>query len=242
MDLSIVMPAHNEMELLAQSVDEVVAGLRGRAELFEVLVVENGSTDGTRELADRLARELPEVRSMSLPRADYGHALRTGFLAAEGRSVVNFDVDHYDLAFVGHALREIGDPPAAAIVVGSKRAEGANDTRAWPRRLVTWTFSTILRWGFGLRVSDTHGMKAVVRARVEPLVRACKFDADIFDTELIIRAQRAGLRVAELPVAVRELRPPRTSIAGRALRTLGRLARLRLVLWREGGPLHTSPL
>lgn len=236
MDLSIVMPAHNEEDLLDHSVREVVAGLRARSDEFEVVVVENGSTDATRRLADDLARELPEVRSMSLPQANYGHALRTGFLEADGRSVVNFDVDHYDLGFVERALEVIGDPPAAAIVVGSKRAQGANDTRVWPRRLVTWTFSMILRWGFGLRVSDTHGMKALVRSRVEPLVRSCKFDADIFDTELIIRAQRAGLAVAELPVAVRELRPPRTSIAGRVFRTLGRLARLRVALWRERSP------
>ena len=236
MNLSVVMPAYNEQELLARSVHDVVTGLRARDGSFEVIVVENGSTDSTREIADRLTRDLPEVSAHPLRRADYGYALRTGLLAATGDVVVNFDVDYYDLAFVDRALARLGAPPKAAIVVGSKRAEGANDTRSWPRRLVTWGFSTILRVGFRLRVSDTHGMKALVRSRVASLVPACKFDADIFDTELIIRAQRAGLIVEELPVAAAELRPSRTSIAARALRTLGRLARLRVMLWREGTP------
>jgi hypothetical protein len=77
-------------------------------------------------------------------------------------------------------------------------------------------------------------MKVLVRAQVAPIARRCRFDADLFDTELVIRAERAGLRVAELPVTVEERRPSRTSIAGRVVRSLVGLARLRIVLWREG--------
>jgi glycosyltransferase involved in cell wall biosynthesis len=234
--LSVVMPAHNEVDFLESSVREVVTGLRARVGSFEVLVVENGSSDATRALANSLAAALPEVSLHTLDHADYGLALRTGLLTATGNVVVNFDVDYYDLDFIGRATAVIGDAPKPAIVVGSKRAPGANDTRSWARRAVTWGFGTLLRVGFRLRVSDTHGMKALVRARAEPLVSACKFDADLFDTELVIRAERAGLGVAEIPVTVSERRPSRTSIARRVPRSILGLARLRIALWREGKP------
>ena len=79
-------------------------------------------------------------------------------------------------------------------------------------------------------------MKALVRERVAAVAGACRFDADLFDTELVIRAERMGLSVAELPVTVAERRPSRTSIVGRVFRSIWGLARLRLTLWREGSP------
>jgi len=87
--------------------------------------------------------------------------------------------------------------------------------------------------GFGLTVSDTHGMKGMQRATVEPIVRRCKNGTDLFDTELVLRADRAGLAVAEVPVTVEERRPARTPIASRIARTMLGLVRLRIQLWRE---------
>jgi hypothetical protein len=100
--------------------------------------------------------------------------------------------------------------------------------------VVTAVFSAVLRHGFGLRVSDTHGLKAMRRAPLLPLVEACQFGEDIFDTELIIRAERAGLSVRELPVCVTDQRPPRTPIVRRIPRSLLGLLRLRLALRRSG--------
>jgi glycosyltransferase AglD len=227
--LSIVMPAHNEEGLLDVAVRELVTGLRAWGQDFELLVVENGSSDGTLDLAKKLAEEIPEVRALSLPRPDYGAALKEGFLAAQGQWIVNFDVDYFDLGFLGEALN-IVRAGTAAVVVGTKRGEGSVDTRPAHRRLVTATFSLLLRAGFGLGVSDTHGMKAMAAEPLRPLVRACRFGTDLFDTELVLRAERAGLTVAELPVRVEERRPSRTSIARRGARTLVGLVRLRLAV------------
>lgn len=232
--VSIVMPAHNEEHYLEPAVRHLVPGLRASGHDFEFVVIENGSTDATIPVAERLAREFTELRLHTLPRADYGLALRTGLRAATGDIVVNFDVDYYDLGFLERALELMRTDADPAIVVGSKRAEGTQDSRSWSRRLVTWGFSTLLRVGFRVRVSDTHGMKALVRDRAVVVARACRFDADLFDTELVIRAERLGLGVAELPVTVAERRPSRTSIVGRVVRAIWGLARLRLTLWREG--------
>jgi glycosyltransferase AglD len=281
--LSVVMPAHNEEPYLEAAVSAVVEGLAKRAYAaddglpFEVIVVENGSADHTIEVARKLAESHPEVRVLSRPQADYGLALRAGFLAAGGDLVVNFDVDYVDLAFLDAALALMASPspghsspsprpaspsprpaspsprPASpsltrapipsetaadasarpVIVVGSKRGPGADDHRSAGRRVVTAVFSGVLRHGFGLRVSDTHGVKLLRRPPLVPLVAACRFGADIFDTELILRAERAGWSVAEIPVTVNDQRPPRTPILRRIPRSLLGLGRLRVALWRE---------
>ncbi len=231
--LTVVMPAYNEAEILETSVRSVVDGLRARGEPFELVIVENGSTDGTAGIADTLARTEPEVRAEHRAEADYGRALRAGLLAARGDTVVNFDTDFFDLGFLAAAAERVLAPDGPAIVVGSKRAEGATDERAPLRKLATAVFSTLLRVGFGLHVSDTHGIKAMRRAAVEPYARACRSGQDLFDTELILRIERAGLGTAEIPVGVAELRPARTSIMKRVPRTLLGLVKLRITLSRD---------
>lgn len=233
LELSVVLPAYNEEDLLESAVQTVVEGLRKRHMRFEVLVVENGSTDRTLEIGRTLSRTVPEVRLLSLADADYGRALRAGLLNAGGSIVANFDVDFCDLDFLDRALVRLVDADAPAVVVGTKRGQGSVDTRAWPRRMVTSTFSLVLRAGFGLRVSDTHGIKAMNRSKVVGAAEECVLGTDLFDTELILRTERAGLLAAEIPVTVQELRPARSSMLRRIPRTLRNLARLRVLFWRE---------
>jgi glycosyltransferase involved in cell wall biosynthesis len=231
--LSVVMPAHNEQGFLTPGVTEVVEGLRRHGDPFEVIIVENGSTDATVDEARELATTHDEVRFLSLPDADYGQALRAGFEASVNDLVVNFDVDYYDLDFLRRAVPLVdGDHGDTVIVVGTKRGPGATDTRPPGRRLVTAVFSTILRLGFGLRVSDTHGIKAMRRLPLASIVDECRLGTDLFDTELVLRAQRAGLLVDEIGVAVEERRPSRSPIWTRIPRSLVGLVRLKLVLRR----------
>jgi glycosyltransferase involved in cell wall biosynthesis len=240
--ITVVLPAHNEADMLEDAVREVATGLRERGRPFEIVVVENGSGDDTAAIANRLAGEFPELRALSLPEPDYGRALRAGLLAAAGDVVVNFDVDFCDLGFLDRAVPLVEAPGGPAVVVGSKRTAGSDDTRAWQRRLITGVFSSLLRYGFGLTVSDTHGVKAMRREAVAPLARYCRFGQDLFDTELILRAERSGLRSAEVPVEVIEKRPARSSIRARIPRTVKGLVALRLALWRERLPGGKQPV
>jgi hypothetical protein len=232
-ELSVVMPAHNEAGFLDQTLKVLVSALRDRDLAFEVVVVENGSTDSTLADARTFAADDDTVVVLTRAVADYGEAMREGILSARGDVVVVFDVDYFDPGFVDVVLPRLSAVDGPAIIVGSKRAPGTVDTRPWPRRAITAGFSTLLRVGFGLRVSDTHGMKGMRRVTVEPIVRRCRNGTDLFDTELVLRADRSGLPVAEVPVTVEERRPSRTPIARRIVRTMLGLVRLRIQLWRE---------
>jgi glycosyltransferase involved in cell wall biosynthesis len=234
-EVSVVMPAYNEEGLLDTTLSDVTKALRSRNLRFEILVVENGSTDATVAEARAFAADDDSVIVLTRPVADYGEAMRAGILTATGAVVVVFDVDYYDAEFVDRVLPSLTTAGGPAIVVGSKRAPGTTDTRPWSRRAITAGFATILRLGFGLTVSDTHGMKAMRREVVEPIVRRCRNGTDLFDTELVLRTDRAGLGVAEVPVTVEERRPARTPIAGRVARTVVGLVRLRVQLWRDRG-------
>ncbi len=135
--VSVVMPAYNEAEILETSVKEVVTGLRERGESFEVLIVENGSTDRTlRSSRKRSRSQLPEVHVEHRADADYGRALRHGLLAATGDAVVNFDIDYFDLDFLDAAVAQVLGPGGPAIVVGSKRARRRAATPA--SRCASW--------------------------------------------------------------------------------------------------------
>jgi len=232
-ELSVVMPAHNEAGFLEHTLKDLVSALRERDLAFEVVVVENGSTDSTLADARTFAADDASVVVLTRPVADYGEAMRAGIFTARGDVVVVFDVDYFDPGFVDVVLPRLVASDGPAIIVGSKRAPGTSDTRPWPRRAITAGFSTVLRIGFGLTVSDTHGMKGMQRATVEPIARRCRNGTDLFDTELVLRADRAGLEVAEVPVTVEERRPSRTPIARRIARTMLGLVRLRIQLWRE---------
>ena len=148
------------------------------------------------------------VTVMSLDIADYGAAMRYGFLAAEGSWVVNFDIDYFSADF----LKRVIALDDVDLVIASKRDPGSEDRRPLLRRVATWVFNRLLRSILDSQVSDTHGMKAFRHDLVSTLAPSVLSRQDLFDTELVIRAERAGYRIAEVPVVVEEMRVARTSL------------------------------
>lgn len=231
---SIVIPIHNEAECLEDEVREVTDELEARHVEYELLLAENGSRDATLAIARRLAQENPRIRALQIPLPDYGYAMKTAMLEGRGDYIVNFDIDYHDVSFMldaGHVLATTD----AGIVVGSKLMHGAQDRRSPARHFVSQGFTTMLRVLFDPKMDDTHGMKVLSRAVVQRFAPQTVKTQDIFDTELIIRARRAGVRVAALPVTCEEKRKARSSIVRRIPRTIRGLADLRMALWKERG-------
>jgi glycosyltransferase involved in cell wall biosynthesis len=231
-DLSVVVPIHNEIGILASTIDSMLTHLRPLTSSFEIILVENGSTDGTRQGALAVAERCPEVRLISLPIADYGAALRAGMAAAVGAAIVNFDLDYWDIAFLRDSWMLVQH--RFDIVMGSKNLRLSWDGRSIGRRLLSQAFRFWLVVVFRLRVTDTHGIKTWRNsATLRQLMERVHFDRNLFDTELILRGQRAGLRIAELPVEVVETRRSSWGILERVPRTLLDLIALRRLLWKE---------
>lgn len=224
--LSVVVPVHNEESFLPTGLEGILEALDGVGEDFEVLLVENGSTDGTDALARQLASDRP-VEVLVLDEADYGAAMRRGFLEARGEWVVNFDIDYFSADFLRSALAASS---RADLVIGSKRDPASSDRRPPVRRLATKVFNLLLRSLLGSHVSDTHGMKAFRRDLVLQVLPSVVSRQDLFDTELVVRAERAGFRIVEVPVVVEELREARSSLLRRVPRTLRGLLRIRRLL------------
>jgi len=229
-NLSVVVPIYNEERYLSTLAQEQLHQLRKLGLPFELILSENGSRDRTLEIAKNLKKKFPEIKILSQTTADYGAAIRAGFLAARGRFLVLFDLDYFDINFLKVALPHL---KYYAAVIAKKRGNGAEDQRSVLRQLATLVFSSLLRLLFNLKLSDTHGIKILNRQRYLPLISRCQFSRDIFDTELLIRGGYLGLPVKEIGIVVAERRASRSSILKRSLRTLGDLLKLKLELNRE---------
>lgn len=192
----------------------------------ELLLVENGSTDATGAIAlqwcERLRAEGWKSEVIQLADADYGAAMRAGFEQASGDWVINFDIDYFSGAFVGSVVDETAD-----IVIASKRAPDSTDNRSGLRRAGTYGFNLLLRSLLNSAVSDTHGIKAFRQNVLTDMLPTVESREDLFDTELVIRSERAGFTIREVPIVVEERRQARTPFLRRVPRTIVGIVKLR---------------
>jgi len=230
-DVTVVIPVHNEADYLPSALPLLFEEMAAVDANVWVVIAENGSTDGTAELVKDAMQDRPTLSLLELATPDYGAAMRDGFLEADTEWVVNFDIDYFSGTFLNDALAVGAD---ADIVLASKRVDGADDQRGTTRRMATWTFNQILRYALGSGVSDTHGMKLVRRSVVEDVAPQVISTTDLFDTELVVRAERAGYRIKELPAFVEELRDTNSNVVKRVPRTLKGVWAIRQSLRSDG--------
>lgn len=223
--VSIVIPVFNEEGILHAAVVELRERLAPLGWDYEILLAENGSRDRTVQIAEDLGRTYPQVSYLSVGEPNYGRALRAGIEAARAPIVLCDEIDLCDTDFHARAV-DLIERTSADVVIGSKLIGGAEDERPWLRHAASLAYTGLLRSLLGFRGTDTHGVKALRRDRVLPVVRSCQVDRDVFASELVIRAYRAGLEVVEIPVRVKELRPPSINLLRRVPGVLGHLARL----------------
>ena len=191
----------------------------------EILLAENGSTDRTSDLAKELSDRFAELDCLHIDEPNYGKALKAGILRARGEIVICDEIDLGDVDFYERAIAELRDP-GVDFVVGSKAMRGAVDERPFHRRLGTHVINAMLRFALGFTGTDTHGLKAFSAAPVRPIAESCIVDRDLFASELVIRAERAGLGMKEIPVRVLEKRPPTVGLVRRVPNVLRGLVKL----------------
>jgi glycosyltransferase involved in cell wall biosynthesis len=222
--ISIVIPVYNEARIVREAAADLCRKLEALRWEYELILSENGSRDGTLQILESLPAELPRVRWLHGQQPNYGRALKDGILQARGEVVICDEIDLCDVEFYQRALPILEQ--GADMVVGSKAMKGANDGRPLVRRLATRTITLLLRLATGFRGTDTHGLKAFKRERLVDVARACVVDRDLFASEFVIRAQRMGRDVREIPIALHEKRPPSTHLMRRVPRVLNGLFKL----------------
>ena len=231
--LTVVIPVYNEERILPSALADLTTGLDARGLDYEVLLAENGSTDGTQALLDRLTAANPRLRWFHCTTPNYGAALKQGMLEARGDLVFCDEIDLCDLRFYDRALELLVDP-GLDMVVGSKAARGAVDRRPLIRRLATRVHNGLLRLLLGFQGTDTHGLKAFRRERLAPVARACVVDRDVFASEFVVRSWRRGYRVLEIPIRLEEKRQPSVHLLRRVPNVLRQVAKLVWVIRVKG--------
>jgi glycosyltransferase involved in cell wall biosynthesis len=228
--ISIVIPVYNEEAILRVAVVELRTRLAPFGWNYEIILAENGSKDRTVQVGQELADEFGnpadgQVKIISMGEPNYGKALKQGILLARGTFVICDEIDLCDADFHKRAIT-ILDTNEADFVIGSKLASGAEDDRPMFRHAASIAYSTMLKLLLGFRGTDTHGLKAFRRSAVLDVVRSCLVDKDVFASELVIRADRGGVRTREIPVRVAEKRPPSINLWKRVPNVLKSVAKL----------------
>jgi glycosyltransferase involved in cell wall biosynthesis len=207
--ISIVAPAFNEEKLLTVFLNGCVSELDKLKNSYEIIIVENGSQDKTFQIAKDFSRNNHNIKVFHLPKPAFGPALIKGMNIAKGDYLVVFNVDFWDKKFLN--LKKLNFNKFD-IYVGSKTLPESLDKRPLTRRITTFGLYLALKFIFKYQGTDTHGIKIFNRSKIIPILKKCKLKSGIFDSELLIRAQRGGLRIADIPVIIREHRPNRFGI------------------------------
>jgi putative flippase GtrA len=202
LQVDIVVPVRNEEHDLAPSIRRLVGFLRdGFPFTARVTIADNGSTDATWSIAAGLAREFGEVRAVRMEQPGRGRALRAIWSRSEAEVLAYMDVD---LSTDLNALLPLVAPLLSGhsdVAIGTRLARGSRVIRGPKREVISRCYNVLLRACLGARFSDAQcGFKAIRREPAQALLPLTEDTGWFFDTELLVLAERAGLRIHEIPV------------------------------------------
>ncbi|GGX11447.1 glycosyl transferase [Streptomyces malachitofuscus] len=197
-----MIPVHNEEQDLQPCVRRLHEHLtRTFPYTFRITIADNASTDRTPHVAGRLADRLAEVRSVRLEQKGRGRALRTAWSHSDAPVLAYMDVD---LSTDLNALLPLVAPLISGhsdLAVGSRLSRSARVVRGAKREFISRSYNLILRGSLRARFSDAQcGFKAIRRDVARVLLPLVEDSGWFFDTELLVLAERAGLRIHEVPV------------------------------------------
>ncbi|KUO08743.1 bifunctional glycosyltransferase family 2/GtrA family protein [Streptomyces sp. DSM 15324] len=200
--LDVVIPVYNEEKDLQPCVERLHDHLtRTFPYTFRITIADNASTDTTPEVARRLETRIPEVRNVRLEQKGRGRALRTVWSASDAPILAYMDVD---LSTDLNALLPLVAPLISGhsdLAIGSRLSRSSRVVRGPKREFISRAYNLILRGSLQARFSDAQcGFKAIRRDVAQVLLPLVEDTGWFFDTEMLVLAERAGLRIHEVPV------------------------------------------
>lgn len=226
--ISIIIPIYNGEAHVQNSLSLLKEKMDGKN--YELIIAEDGSTDKTLEILNRLAPEFPRMRVLSSKnRVGRGKSLSEAILASKGEIALYMDVDAAtELSEIFNALEAIN---SADIVSGSRLLPGSRVSRSLTREIFSRGYNLLIRLLFNSRLHDHQcGFKALRRERLLPLLPLVKDTHWFWDTEMLVLAQRKGLRVKEIPVEWKEGSDSTVRVFQDTVYMLRQMARLSLDL------------
>ncbi len=151
-------------------------------------------------------------------------------IEAKNEMIISFDIDYFSEAFLHDSL---SIEKKYSVITASKRLNESEDGRKLIRRIATNFFVLIIKFLFQTSMSDTHGMKGIRKSSCEKHIQKVVSTQDLFDTELLLRIERSGEKIYEVPAMVNEIRPSVSVIYSRIPRTIYSLIKLRIQLFKE---------
>ncbi|MGM1061204.1 glycosyltransferase [Saccharothrix sp. Mg75] len=226
--LDVVVPVHNEERDLAPCVRKLHADLtESFPYTFRITIADNASTDGTKDVADGLARDLPGVTAVHLAEKGRGRALKAVWSASDAAVLAYMDVDlSTDLAALAPLTASLISGHSD-LAIGSRLARGARVVRGPKREFVSRCYNLLLRGALATRFSDAQcGFKAIRADVAHRLLPHVEDTGWFFDTELLVLAERAGARIHEVPVDWVDDPDSRVDIVSTAVADLRGVARV----------------
>ncbi|MFZ2070518.1 MAG: dolichyl-phosphate beta-glucosyltransferase [Halobacteriota archaeon] len=200
-EVSLVLPAYNEAERLRDTVQQVAGTLQEITSSFELIIAEDGSTDGTARTAEELVKELPYVKHLhSKERLGRGRALNRAFKSSKGDIVAYIDVDlATDLKHLEELIESIRE--GYDLATGSRMLSDSDVKRPFTRLIASKGFNFMTRRMLKSGLKDHQcGFKAFKRESLFAILDTVKDSHWFWDTEILVRAQRGGYRIKEFPV------------------------------------------
>jgi len=233
--VDIVIPVLNEAHVLTKSVSTVWEFLQDNLKYqWKIVIVDNGSTDGTSDVARKLAERFSDLELICLDVKGRGRALREAWQRSSADVVLYTDVD---LSTELAALPKLVDALVLEgydISTGTRLARGSNTKRCFKRELTSRVYNLIVKCILFTKFSDAQcGFKAVTRNVVRTIVPQVKDQGWFFDTELMVLAEKQGRRIKDIPVIWIEDDDSRVKIIQTAMQNIKGLLRLRWLLLKR---------
>jgi glycosyltransferase involved in cell wall biosynthesis len=227
--LTAVIPVYNEQQLLAQYVPDSIKKLQQAYTGIKILIIENGSTDSSQEMATKIAAEL-DIDFEHLDVASYGNAFREGLSLVKTAYSIWFNADWIDIDFVEDALLKLEAEQKVDIVIGCKSHRESSDKRPFYRKILSIILTKLMNRSMGYSGGDTHGIKMFRMS--DTLLNLIKSTTqnELVESELLIQAQKAKLVLSEIPIKLEEIRSPRVNIVKRAKEDL---KEIKSIKWKQ---------
>lgn len=229
LSIDVVIPVLNEAHVLERSVATVREYVAKEiSHRCGIVIVDNGSTDGTQDVALRISESCSNVRFLHLEKKGRGRALRHAWLQSSADIVSYTDVDlSTDLRHLPELIEAIA-VEGYDIAIGSRLMRRSIVKRSLKREVISQAYNVMLRSVLSVGFSDAQcGFKAISRYAVEAIVPHVEDQSWFFDTELLVLAERAGLRIKDVPVIWREDDDSRVKIVRTAVDDLKGMWRLK---------------